>query len=235
MTNGGTEETNVSPERMKSDQDANEQRSGPSWPRVIVLVVAFAWLAGAFGWFIADRPATPGSVDAGFCLDMIAHHEQAVEMALMELANGESPVVKGFAQEVVIFQQYEIGRMDEQLADWGMVRQDRGTTAMKWMGMAVPANAMPGMATQKQLTQLRESKGAAADGLFLDLMAEHHRGGVHMASYAAEHAKDAGVRALGAAMKRNQSIEINEYRDTVTRLGLDVEIEPYVSAETSGH
>lgn len=227
--------TDASVDQPAPDQNVNGQRSGLSWPRVVVLVIAFAWLAGAFGWFIADRPATAGSVDAGFCLDMIAHHEQAVEMAIIELANGESPVVKGFAQEIIIFQQYEIGRMDEQLADWGLTRQDQGTTAMQWMGMAVPANAMPGMATEKHMSQLREAKGTEADGLFLDLMAEHHRGGVHMASYAAEHAKDAEVRALGVAMKRNQSIEINEYRDTVARLGLNVEIEPYVSAETAGH
>ncbi len=233
MTDTGDDDAGAVTDQPETE--AHDRRSGLSWPLVVALVVAFAWLGGAFGWFIADRPADADSVDAGFCLDMIAHHEQAVEMALLELANGESPVVRGFAQEVVIFQQYEIGRMDEQLADWDMLRQDRGPTAMKWMGMATPADAMPGMATKRQLDQLRETKGAAADALFLDLMAEHHRGGLHMAGYAAQHAKDGDVRALAGVMKRNQSIEINEYRATALRLGFDIEIEPWVEAKAAGH
>lgn len=220
---------------MTNEDDTTEdetitQRSGmPLW-RVVVLVAATAWLAGAFGWFISERPANADSVDVGFCLDMIAHHEQAVEMALIELSNGENHVVRSFAQEVVIFQQYEIGRMEEQLSDWGFKRQDRPEVAMKWMDMPVAANAMPGMATSKELKQLREAKGAAADALFLDLMAEHHRGGVHMADYAAKHGKDGGVKAIAKTMKRNQSVEINEYRSTAIRLGFDVEIDPYLEA-----
>lgn len=220
---------------MTNEDETITQRSGmPLW-RVVVLVAATAWLAGAFAWFISERPASADSVDIGFCLDMIAHHEQAVDMALMELSNGENPVVRSFAQEVVIFQQYEIGRMEEQLSDWGFKRQDRPKVAMKWMGMPVAANAMPGMATSEQLKKLRDAQGAAADALFLDLMAEHHRGGAHMASYAADHANDGGVKTIAKAMERNQSVEINEYRSTAMRLGFDVEIDPYLEAEPTGH
>lgn len=210
-------------------------QSGLSWPLVLALVLACAWLAGALSWYIAERPAAADSVDAGFCLDMIAHHEQAVEMALIELANGESPVVKGFAQEVVIFQQYEIGRMDEQLGDWDMTRQDRGKAAMAWMEMPTPADAMPGMATAKQLAALRQAKGAAADALFLDLMAEHHRGGLHMTSYAAKKADDGDVAELASVMTRNQSVEINEYAATAKRLGFDIEIEPWTEPDNTSN
>lgn len=215
---------------------ANEKRRVPlSWPIAIALVVAVGWLGATIGWFISERPADPDSVDAGFYLDMIAHHEQAVEMALIEISNGDSPVVKGFAQEVVIFQQYEMGRMDQKLADWDMVRQDRGNVAMEWMGMPTPADSMPGMATPRQLAKLRDAKGRDADALFLDLMAEHHRGGLHMAAYAARKADDSGVRELASIMKRNQSLEIGEYRATAQRLGFDIEIEPWNEAEENSH
>ncbi|MBI3256366.1 MAG: hypothetical protein HYZ59_01110, partial [Actinobacteria bacterium] len=49
------------------------------------------------------------------------------------------------------------------------------------------------------------------------------------------HAKDGDVRALAGVMKRNQSIEINEYRATALRLGFDIEIEPWVEAKAAGH
>lgn len=73
-----------------------------------------------------------------------------------------------------------------------------------------------------------------ADALFLELMAEHHRGGIHMADYAADNASDPGARALAARMARNQAIEVNEYARTAERLGLDVDIEPVVVGEGPG-
>lgn len=194
--------------------------------RAVALVAVAVFFGGAVGYFIAtDRPPSAGSVDVGFYRDMTMHHDQAVQMALIQLANGENPTVRGFAQEVIIFQRWEMGRMYEQLEEWGATAPS--DTAMEWMGMPVPARSMPGMATDAQLAELRAARGAEADALFLQLMAEHHRGGAHMATYAAENADDPGVRELARVMARNQSIEIAEYRDTADRLGLDVDIAPY--------
>ncbi|MGE3619176.1 MAG: DUF305 domain-containing protein [Acidimicrobiia bacterium] len=202
---------------------------GLSWGRVVAVVLVAAWFGGAVGWVLGNRSDDPGpgSVDAGFYLDMIAHHEQAVEMALVELARGDNAVVRSFAQEVVIFQQYEIGRMDEALESWGLSRADRAEQAMGWMGMPVAHDAMPGLATPEQMAELRQAEGSDADARFLELMAEHHRGGVHMATYAADHAAEASVRDLAALMARNQAVEINEYRQTAERYDLDADIEPY--------
>jgi uncharacterized protein (DUF305 family) len=150
-----------------------------------------------------------------------------VQMALLELANGSSPVVRGFAQEIVTFQQYEIGRMDQALRSWGHDRNQRPATAMAWMGDPVPVAAMPGLATDEQMQALRDARGSEADALFLQLMATHHRAGVHMAEVAAEEADDAGLRDLASRMARNQSVEINEYRRVAEREGLPVDIEAY--------
>lgn len=205
--------------------------TGQSWARLISLLAAFTFLGGAIGYYLTT-PKPPGdtTVDVGFYRDMITHHDQAVEMALLELANGENPLVTGFAREVVIFQRREIGRMEEALLRWG-VTGERSDTAMTWMSMPVPVTAMPGLATTEQMDALRAARGAEADALFLDLMAEHHRGGVHMAQYAAENASDPLVRGLAETMRRNQSIEINEYRATVEQLGLDIDIDPYVEGD----
>ncbi len=224
----GTRDDAAGPGEPGGDDGGVAATGGLSWGRAIVLAAAMCWLGGAVGWTIASRADAVdlGPVDTGFYLDMIAHHEQAVEMALIELGQGEDSTVVAFAREIIIVQEYEIGRMDEALRRSGVSRDDRGATAMEWMGMGVPVEAMPGMATGAQLEGLREATGNVADGLFLDLMAEHHRGGAHMAAYAADNAEDPAVRALAARMERNQAIEVNEFRQTAERLGLDVEIDP---------
>lgn len=61
----------------------------------------------------------------------------------------------------------------------------------------------------------------------LELMADHHRGGIHMASFAADRAEDAGVRELAERMATNQGFEINELIQAAERDSLDVDIEPY--------
>ena len=46
-------------------------------------------------------------------------------------------------------------------------------------------------AIDEQLAQLRDATGPAADELFVQLMVNHHEGGIHMAEFAAGHATQA--------------------------------------------
>ncbi len=214
-----------------SDEETDEApppRGGLSLFKALGLAAACAFLAGAlvYLWTQTDEPSA-SSVDVGFAQDMISHHEQAVQMALMELSNGSSPVVRGFAQEIVTFQQYEIGRMEQMLRSWGYDRSQRSPTAMAWMGEPVPVAAMPGLATDEQMQSLQDARGSAADALFLQLMATHHRAGVHMAEVAAAEADDADLRDLASRMATNQAVEINEYRRVAEREGLPVTIDAY--------
>jgi uncharacterized protein (DUF305 family) len=144
----------------------------------------------------------------------------------MEVAYGDDAVVRSYAREVITFQSYEVGVMTQTLADWGYTTTDRSDEAMGWMGMAVPVADMPGLLTEEQIDEMGDARGAEADRLFLELMAEHHRGGLHMAADAAENASDDGVRALASTMARNQAQEINEYRMTADDRGIDVDIAP---------
>lgn len=200
---------------------------GLPWARVVVLVAAFAFLASTVGWFVAQpRPPARGSVDAGSVLDMTAHHEQALQMANLELQDGENPNVRLFAQEILYQQGYELGRMDTILEDWDLSREDRPAEAMTWMDMSVPSEEMPGMATPGELAELRDATGRETDELFLELMAEHHRGAIHMASYAAANASDPQVRQLSERIARNQAVEINEFIHIADLEGLTVDIAP---------
>jgi len=207
-----------------------DAQAGIPLRRVVAVVLVALFFGGAVGFFVAsDRPPGADSVDVGFYRDMTAHHDQAIQLAAIELRNGENTVVKGFAQEIILSQRWENGRMYEQLLDWGASTAP-AETAMAWMGMPVPAKAMPGLATDDQVAALRDAKGAEADALFLDLMAEHHRGGAQMAAYAARNADNADVRDLARVMERNQSIEIAEFRQTAERFGFDIDIAPYDAA-----
>ena len=208
------------------DDELKSPFSGISWPKAITLIIAFAFLAGAVGHWIGHAgPPGEGSVDAGFYKDMIDHHDQAISMALYEQANGSDPVVVGFANEILRRQSFEIGLMTSKLDEWGYGTTP-GDTAMGWMGMPVPLEQMPGLATPEQMRQLQNAKGADAEALFLELMAAHHRGGVHMAEYAYRHAFTGSVRHLAQLMTYVQATEINEFRDTAQRSHLNVTIDP---------
>ena len=129
--------------------------------------------------------------------------------------------VRMAATEVLIFQRWEIGIMDTYLAGWNEPRGDLDRSAMNWMEMNSPVGSMPGMQTEASMEALRAAEGRSTDLLFLSMMREHHRGGVHMGEYAAKHASDSGVRDLAGRMARYQQVEANEYSALLQRLGLE--------------
>ena len=212
---------------IETDLDEGEGDGGLSWGKVAVLGVALAFLGFAVGLVVTrDRPPAADSADVGFLQDMITHHEQAIEVALLVSAYGEDPTVRSFASDILVFQDYEIGVMAQMLQEWGYTRGDRSDQAMAWMDMPVPVEQMPGLLTPEEMDEISQARGAELDALFLDKMAEHHRGGIHMAEAAADLADDADVRALAERMVRNQSAEINEYRGAAQANGYDIEIDP---------
>lgn len=201
--------------------------SGLSWGRVAVLALATAFLGLAVGIFLSrDQPPAEDSVDVGFYQDMLTHHQQALSVANAAAEYGDDPVVRSFAREILTFQSQEIGVMRQTLIDWGYDPTERPDEAMGWMGMPVPVDEMPGLLTDEQVDEMLAARGADADRLFLDLMAEHHRGGLHMAEYAQENASDEGVRRLAGIIARGQAQEINEYRRHADTAGIDVDIPP---------
>lgn len=204
--------------------DATNGRAGPSWlgtgwTRPVVLLVALAFLAGAAGFAVGANQGPPSSqVDEGFLQDMSDHHEQARTMAIVASEHATDPVVRNFAREVIIFQQYELGLMQAYLAERDLLRADADRMAMAWMGMPTPVAEMPGMATEEQLDAQAEARGLDADIAFLELMIEHHKGGLHMSEDAEVRAEDPKIRRLAEAMANVQAGEINEYESALSRL-----------------
>jgi uncharacterized protein (DUF305 family) len=200
-----------------------------TWPRALTFALAVGFLGFAVATFVQrDRPTAADSVDVGFLQDMHVHHDQALVMAQLQLVDGEDPEILKLAREILITQSWELGRMDQMLVDRGHSSAERTDPdqAMAWMGMAVPLEAMPGLVSEDDIERLTEAEGAESDELFLELMAEHHVGAVHMAEDAATSAESREVREFASLMAHNQAQEINEFVLFSDRLGFDVDIDP---------
>lgn len=110
--------------------------------------------------------------------------------------------------------------MEALLEDWGQWPFPQDRTAMEWMGMSTAPADMPGMQTEAKIQQLADAKGTDVDALFIPMMIDHHRGGVHMAEYAAQHASDPRVRDLAQRIVTQQSGEIADFQRAAKRLGV---------------
>jgi uncharacterized protein (DUF305 family) len=181
---------------------------------IVTLVVTAALLAGMIGWMVGEQSNRPahGEVDAGFLQDMRLHHEQAIFMGFVfrELPDTD-PELRVIAASIVQGQSIEVGRMVQLLRSFGEDEaRDLDASSMTWMGMVADATSMPGMASEDELTELIGSSGPAADRLFVELMTEHHLGGVEMATFAAERAVNDEVRKMAASMASTQRGEIAE-------------------------
>lgn len=206
------------------NEDHGDGRSGylPGVVPLVGMALAIAFLAGAIGFTLGTREGQPSSADVGFLRDMIAHHEQAVSMATeVSRYEGIPPVIESTAEEVILFQRYEMGAMAAKLQTWGKSQNDDGP-AMAWMDMPVDRSKMPGLATAEEMDRLASAQGDEKAALFIAMLSRHHLGGVQMAEEGAKRAEDPYVRDLARSIASKQKAEISELSAARQRLGLPV-------------
>ena len=63
-----------------------------------------------------QKMAMSGDTDKDFAMMMKMHHQQALNMAEMELANGKSAEMKAMAKQIIVAQKKEIAQFDKWLA-----------------------------------------------------------------------------------------------------------------------
>ena len=188
----------------------------------VAIAVAGLVLGVGIGYFAGDSLATPdvNEVDEGFLQDMRYHHDQAVQMAYFYLTEVDEPHprLSMLAEEILLSQQMEAGRMVQMLRNFGLSEVNDTGVAMGWMGHEMPIDEMDGLASQEQLDEFAAATGDEASRIFAELMIEHHRGGVHMAEYAVDRADNSAVRSFAQSMIRGQSAEITELQTVVDEL-----------------
>ncbi|MFE2553601.1 DUF305 domain-containing protein [Streptomyces sp. NPDC059355] len=84
---------------------------------------------------------------------------------------------------------------------------------------AKPGALMPGMATKEELAQLGATEGRDAEVLYLQLMTDHHKGGVAMAQGCAAQCETPAERALAQGMVEAQQSELTLMADMLKQRG----------------
>jgi uncharacterized protein (DUF305 family) len=209
----------------RDDEPPRDRR--PSWPQIVLLALACIFVGGAAVYWWEQRPPNPNGADVGFYDDMTAHHLQAIDMAQAYLRYGDVSVLRAMANEVAFFQSGDVRMMQTGLQEWG--EQPNDDVAMGWMGMEVPEQSQPGMATPAQLRALEAARGRELDDLYTRLMINHHAGGKHMADAEVELGRDGDAKDFARSLARTQQTEIDELNWARQRLGLqpiDPETDP---------
>lgn len=145
---------------------------------------------------------TANASDVRFMQDMIVHHRQAIDMALLAPSRARSVELKRFAARIRDAQTPEIAAM----AAW-----------LREQGQRVPGHharheSMPGLATPEQLSALRAATGAEFDRLFVTLMTAHHQGAIVMAQRVLAEGSHVRVHELAEEIAITQGVEIDRLR-----------------------
>ncbi|MGW7441369.1 DUF305 domain-containing protein [Streptomyces sp. NPDC054849] len=201
-----------------------------------LLFAAGATVTAASGDSGTEAARTPGvdSPDAGFARDMAVHHQQAVEMSFIVRDRTQDEAVRTLAYDIANTQANQRGMLLGWLDLWGLPKVVAGEQPMSWMGTggehaghtgghagqsASPGALMPGMATKEEVTRLESASGRDAEVLFLQLMTDHHKGGVTMAEGCAQQCETPVERALAQGMVDAQRSELTLMADMLKRRG----------------
>ncbi|WP_369168858.1 DUF305 domain-containing protein [Streptomyces sp. R28] len=174
--------------------------------------------AGAITYAVAEdggASSTPSadSADAGFARDMAVHHQQAVEMSYIVRDRTKDEEVRRLAYDIAQTQANQRGMLLGWLDLWGAPKVS-SDAPMTWMGMGDMASGkdgalMPGMATNTEMKKLDGLSGRQAEIFYLQLMTDHHKGGIHMAEGCVDKCTVGVEKRLAQGMVDGQKSEID--------------------------
>lgn len=220
----------------------HETDAATSRPRRTALAIAAILCAAslALGGVVVGRltaptpPLTPSttSAEAGFARDMQTHHQQAVQLSMIIRDSSDDPAVRGLAYDIATSQAQQAGQMYGWLSSWGLP-QAAPEPSMTWMSRPTltgsahdhgsegmthePGSPMPGLATPGQVADLDAATGTDADRVYLELMIEHHKGGVEMANALLDRSDEGVAVSLARGIVTAQQSEIDYMRELLAR------------------
>ncbi|MBC7268819.1 MAG: DUF305 domain-containing protein [Streptomyces sp.] len=202
-------------------------RSHSGWIAGAAAAVLVA--AGAITYAVAEdggsgvEPPAADSADAGFARDMAVHHQQAVEMSYIVRDRTDDEDVRRLAYDIAQTQASQRGMLLGWLDLWGLPKVS-ADPPMTWMGMgSMPPGEdgalLPGMATNTELKKLGGLNGRQAEVFFLQLMTDHHKGGVHMAEACVDKCAVGVEKQLARGMVEGQQSEMALMADMLEERG----------------
>jgi uncharacterized protein (DUF305 family) len=224
----------LTPEEGEEAADATETAAAPAkrrrtlwWPAALAATVALALgvpalvAGGSSASGTAVTAPAGDSPEAGFARDMATHHQQAIDLSFIIRDRTSNDEVRNLAFDVINTQANQRGMMMGWLDQWGLT-QSSSAQPMAWMKMSYQAHdgsLMPGMATNAQMDKLRSLSGKDAEIDYLQLMIQHHKGGVEMAQGYVDLAQNASEKRLAQSMVTAQSSEIQMMTDMLAERG----------------
>jgi uncharacterized protein (DUF305 family) len=212
--------------------ERNTREGAGSGRRTAVLVglaAAVVLAAAAIGWRWPRLPADD-SPEAGFARDMATHHGQASEMALILRDVTTDARLRALTYDIIITQTAQRGMFMGWLQQWGLPQASAGPR-MAWMAgahgahppSALPANEglMPGMASAREMEELRSARPPEAEVLFLRLMIRHHEGGVQMARALLAQSSNEPVVQMARSIDTSQAAEIALMKELLAERGAE--------------
>ena len=148
---------------------------------------------------------TLNAADIEFAQGMIAHHEQAIEMAEIALDPkvGASPEVLDLATRIKGAQDPEV----ELMTGWLTAA---GEPVMMDGGDGHDMSAMDGMMTAEQMDSMAAMTGTEFDKTWLEMMIAHHEGAITQSETVKADGSNADVLALADQIITAQQGEITE-------------------------
>ena len=165
--------------------------------------------------------ATFNDEDVVFVNGMIPHHRGAVAMAQMADGRAQDPRVVDLAARIEAAQEPEIQTMTGWLEEWGEpLPEDTngGPDAMDHGAGHGGGTDMGGM-SEEDMSALENATGVEFDRLFLELMIEHHRGAVEMATTEIAEGRNPDAVGLARAIAQSQTAEIEEMQGLQAAIG----------------
>ncbi|MFJ7410549.1 DUF305 domain-containing protein [Streptomyces sp. NPDC098077] len=248
MTAGGdgAEASQALVERRKTRR---VRRAAGAAVALALLFAGAATVASARGGGDGDGTAAEGSgvrvpvassADAGFARDMAVHHQQAVEMSFIVRDRTDDQDVRRLAYDIANTQANQRGMLLGWLDLWELPKvAPGGEQPMAWMagtdghehgghgsggaeaGSGADGVLMPGMASRSELVRLGRLDGEEAEVFFLQLMTDHHKGGVDMAEACASLCTVPAEQRLARGMVEGQQSELGLMRDMLAERGAE--------------
>tara|TARA_A100000164_G_scaffold322648_1_gene305990 strand:+ start:753 stop:2903 length:2151 start_codon:yes stop_codon:yes gene_type:complete len=155
--------------------------------------------------------------DVKFLQGMIVHHEQAVIMSNMADERTNNKMILDLAKRIDVSQEDEINFMESWLKQRNEYKNNIKSNHHMHLNMV-------GMATPKQLDNLKNSRSTDFDRLFLQLMITHHDGALEMVEELKKYpgnAYDPVLNEFVSDLVNDQGVEIERMNNILVELSDD--------------
>lgn len=155
-----------------------------------------------------EKAQIPTAADLRFAVQMVRHHEQALELSRHVLGHAEIDARVAAAARFIAYDQgNEATTMRAWVDAWVVSMPELGRKGHSGNGAHEDA-PLPGMVAPAEVESVRLPPASDAQRLFLALMVEHHEGALAMSRDYLRDAHNALTRRVAQHIVREQTVEL---------------------------